>query len=234
MTMRFMTRLLAAAACVLASAGAASAQQILNVSAGVFTPHGEDSRVESDVLNANRTFLSFDIKDFNSVTGGAEYLAPLGDFFEAGVGAHFYRGKTTSVYTNFVDADGSEIEQELKLRVIPLSATIRLVATGKDAAFQPYFGAGVAVNNWRYSESGEFIDFNTPGRDIFRDTFVKNGNAVGPVALGGIRFNGGSWTAGGEVRYSKAEGDLDETFAADTIDVGGWHLLFTVGARFGR
>lgn len=233
MTKRFIARLLVAAAWVLASAGAASAQQTLNFSGGIFTPHGEDSRVEGDVLNANRTFLTFEIKEFNGFTGGAEYLAPLGDFFEIGAGGHFYVGQTTSVYSDFIDRDGSEIEQELKLRVIPLSATIRLVATGKDAAFQPYFGAGIALNNWRYSESGEFIDFNTPGRDIFRDTFVKTGNALGPVALGGIRFNGGMWTTGGEIRYSKAEGDLDDEFAADKIDLGGWSYLFTLGFKFG-
>jgi hypothetical protein len=233
MTKRFMARLLITAACVLASAGAASAQQILNLSAGVFTPHGEDSRVEGDVLNANRTFLSFDIKDFNGITAGAEWLAPIGDFFEVGVGGHVYRGTTESVYAGFIDRDGSEIEQELKLRVIPLSATIRLVATGKDSSVQPYFGAGVALNNWRYSESGEFVDFSLATRPIFRDTFEKSGNAFGPVALGGIRFNGGSWLAGGEIRYSKAEGDLDESFAADKIDLGGWSYLFTVGFRFG-
>ena len=137
MTKRFMTQLFVAVACVLASAGAAAAQQTLNLSVGWFTPHGQDSRVEGDVLNANRTFLRFDIKDFNGITGGGEWLAPLGDFFEVGVGAHAYRGTTTSVYTDFVDRDGTEIEQDIKLRLIPLSATIRLVATGKDAAVPP-------------------------------------------------------------------------------------------------
>ena len=40
----------------------ASAQQTLNFSLGVFTPRGEDARTDGDVLNANRTFLFFDIK----------------------------------------------------------------------------------------------------------------------------------------------------------------------------
>lgn len=233
MAKRFMTRLLVAVACVLASAGAASAQQIANFSVGVFVPRAQDARVDGDVLNANRNFLTFDVKDFTSVTAGGEWLVPLGDFFEAGAGAAVYQGKTASVYSNFVDRDGTEIEQELKLRMIPLSATIRVVVTGKDAAIQPYFGGGVTLTNWRYSESGEFIDFATTARTIFRDTFVKTGNVIGPTVLGGIRFNGGTWVTGGELRYTKAEGDLDTTFADDKIDLGGWSYLFTLGVRFG-
>ena len=54
---------------------------------------------------------------------------------------------------------------------------------------QPYIGAGLGIINWRYVESGEFIDFGA-GRVIFRDTFVESGSNVGPVVVGGIRFAG--------------------------------------------
>src|SRR5215831_10330570 len=105
MTKRVMTRLAFAVACVLVSAGAASAQQILNFNVGRFTPHGEDSRVQGDVLNADRTFLTFEIKDFDNITAGGEWLAPLGNFFEVGGGLNVYRGKTHSFYTRFIDRD---------------------------------------------------------------------------------------------------------------------------------
>ena len=221
-----------AAACVLVLAETASAQQILNLSVGGFVPRGEDARVEGDVLAFNRTFLTFDIGDFKAPIVNGEWLASAGEYFEVGAGLGFYRRTVTSVYTDFIDRDGTEIEQDLRLRLIPISATVRLVPTGTDAAVQPYFGAGLELTNWRYSESGEFIDFNQASRPIFRDTFTKTGTAIGPVALGGIRFNGGMFVVGGEVRYSKAEGDLDETFADDKIDLGGWSYLFTFGLRF--
>jgi hypothetical protein len=222
-----------ASAVVLLAPASAAAQQTINFSIGLFTPRGEDARTEGDVLNANRTFLAFDVSDFNSASIGGEWLVPLGDFLEAGAGIGFSRRTVASVYQDFVDIDGTEVDQDLRLRLVPIAFTVRVLPLGQRNALQPYFGAGLAVVNWRYSESGEFIDF---GRDleIFRDQFVADGNASGPVILGGIRFGGETVSAGGEIRYQGAEADLDERFAGPTIDLGGWAYNFTIGVRFGR
>ena len=63
---------------------------------------------------------------------------------------------------------------------------------------------------------------------------VVTGTSTGPVVLGGVRFGGESLTAGGEIRYQKAEGDLSSDFAGNRIDLGGWTYNFTIGVRFGR
>jgi hypothetical protein len=138
-----------------------------------------------------------------------------------------------SVYADFIDNDGSEIDQDLRLRLVPIAFTVRVLPLGQRNALQPYFGAGLGVFNWRYSESGEFVDF---GRnfEIIRDSYVAEGNETGPVILGGLRFGGETWSAGGEIRYHSAEADLDERFAGSKIDLGGWTYNFTVGVRFGR
>jgi hypothetical protein len=209
----------------------AAAQQTLNFSVGYFTPKGQDARVPGDVLNANRDFLVFDVKEFNGPSGGAEWLIPLGQFVEAGAGISLTRRTVFSVYEDFVDSDGTEIEQDLRLRTLPIAFTLRVVPTGQRSPVQPYFGAGLAVINWRYSESGEFIDFGD-NREIFRDTFAAQGNKTGPVALAGLRFAGDAATAGFEVRYQKAEADLDNRFAGSKLDLGGWTYNFTVGIRF--
>lgn len=233
MTRRFAARLALAVACTLAAAGTASAQQTLNFHIGAFVPRGEDARVEGDVLNEDRAFLAFDLDDFTGVSVGGEWLAGLGDYFELGAGAGFYRSSVDSVYADFVDRDGTEIEQDLTLRTIPFTATIRMLPLGQRNGFQPYFGAGLQLVSWRYSESGEFIDFTTPGRDLFRESFVADGFAAGPVALAGVRFRGGSWVTGFEFRYTRAEGDLDENdFVAPKIDLGGWNYLFTIGKQW--
>ena len=143
-----------------------------------------------------------------------------------------------SVYQDFVDDDGTEIDQDLRLRIVPVSFTIRVLPLGQSSGVQPYFGAGLAVFAWRYSESGEFVDFGTTPATIFRDQFVASGNATGPVALGGIRFAAKTVSAGFEVRYQGGDAELGSEFAviADEprIDLGGWNYLFTVGWRFGR
>jgi len=216
---------------LLGSAAPAAAQQTFNFSLGYFTPRGEDARVEGDVLNANRNFLAFDIKDFNGAAVGAEWLIPIGNYIEGGIGVGFSRRTVASVYNDFVDIDDTEIEQDLRLRLVPIAFTFRVLPLGQSSKVQPYFGAGLGIINWRYSESGEFIDFGA-GNAIFRDQYVADGSETGPVVLGGIRYADEAVSVGGEVRYHSAEGELDERFAGPRIDLGGWTYQMTVGVRF--
>src|SRR5215212_3727834 len=204
----------------------ASAQQSINFTIGGFAPRAEDARSNNDVLVNNLDFLVFDLKDFNGATFGGEWLTGLGDKFEAGLGLGFYQRSTPAVYRNFVNADGSEIEQDIKLRVVPFTATVRFLPLGHSGV-EPYIGAGVGVFNWRYSETGEFL---ATDRTIFRGNFVGKGNATGPVILGGVRVPVGSWGVGGEIRYQSAEGKLPaaQDFAGSKIDLGGFTYNFTV------
>ena len=138
-----------------------------------------------------------------------------------------------TLYRDFEDSDGTQIEQELKLRVVPITASLRFLPLGRDAAVEPYIGAGIGFFNWRYSEVGEFIDFSDDS--IFLNRYTADGTSVGPVILAGLRAPiGDAFTVGGEFRWQKATGDglLDEGFLADKIDLGGWTTNFTFGFRF--
>lgn len=230
MTSPLLTRLLLACASIVLFAETAAAQQTLNFSLGYFAVRGEDARVSGDTIIENRNYLSFDVGDFNGATVGAEWLVPLGQYFEAGAGVGFYRRTVSTVYSDFIDRDGSEIEQDLRLRVVPFTATFRVLPLGQTSPVQPYLGAGIGVFSWRYSESGEFVDLSD--RSIFRDRFANDGADTGPVVLGGIRFAGDALASGFEIRYHGAKGDLDENFLGDKIDLGGWAYQFTLGLRF--
>jgi opacity protein-like surface antigen len=206
-------------------------RQSIGFNLGYFAVRGEDSRVDGDVLFVDLDSLVFEVKDFNSVTFGGEWLFGVSDYLEAGLGAGFYQRTVPSVYRNFTHSDDSEIEQDLKLRIVPLTATVRFLPLGRGSV-QPYVGAGIGLFNWRYSETGEFVDFDEGGV-IFRNRYVAKGNAVGPVVLGGIRVPVSDiWTVGGELRYQKAEGDLNTDFLGDKIDLGGWTTSFTMHLRF--
>jgi hypothetical protein len=212
----------------------AFAQQTFNFSFGYFTVRGEDARVDGDVLVENRDLFLFDFKDFNSPSIGAEWLVPLGEYLEAGAGIGFTARTVDTIYEDFERPDGSEIEQELKLRNVPITATIRVLPLGRQGAFEPYVGGGIGIHSWRYSETGDFIDFTAAGRPIFRDSYSASGTSIGPVAVFGARIRAGSnMMIGGEVRYQKAEGDLDELdFLGPKIDLGGFHYVATFGVRF--
>jgi hypothetical protein len=144
----------------------ASAQQMLNFTIGGLVPNGGDCiephcthRTDGDVLVNNLAFLGFDMKDFNGPTFSAEYLVGLGNSFEAGLGVGYFNETSPAIYRDFVNSDGSEIEQDLKLRVIPFSATVRFLPMGRNngLGIQPYIGGGVGVFSWRYTETGQFL-----------------------------------------------------------------------------
>ena len=212
----------------------ASAQQSLNLWVGGFAPRSEDARIGDDVLVQNRDFLIFNINDFNGGTVGGEWLIALGDKFDAGLGLGFYQRTVPSVYTKYVNSDGSEIQANLKLRIVPFTATVRFLPFGHRAAIQPYLGVGTGAFRWRYSETGQFVDFTDPRRTIFRGNFVSSGSAAGPVVLGGVRVPIGSTAIGGEIRYQSAERTLpsDLGFAGSKIDLGGFAYLLTFNIRF--
>ncbi len=91
-----------------------------------------------------------------------------------------------------------------------MSATVRVLPFGRNRAVQPYVGGGIGFINWRYSETGDFINFTLPGRPIFRDSYVATERRSGRSPSSASRVPAGRVTVGGEIRYQKAEGDLDE------------------------
>ena len=216
----------------------ASAQQSVNVYIGGFTPRALDARADDDVIVQNGIFLStanrtrgIDVGQFNHVTVGGEWLFGVTRIVEGGLGLGFYQRSVPTVYTDLVNTNGTDIEQNLKLRIVPFTATLRLLPFGNDAAVQPYIGAGVGVYRWRYSETGQFVDFQD---GVFSGNFVGSGAAAGPTIMGGLRVPIASAGVGFEIRYQSAEGTLpdDEGFAGSKIDLGGLNYLFTMNFRF--
>ena len=221
---------------VLNSTPASAQDQTLNFFVGGFVPRGMSARGTDDVLFRDYYlnsggFLIFDKKDFNGPTAGAEYLAGLGDLFEAGFSVSVYSRRSPAIDADFFWPDGADIESDLKLRIIPITATIRYLPLGHHDAIEPYVGAGVGIYNWRYTETGDFV---TSGQRIISDTFTGSDTTVGPVILGGVRVPAGALRIGGEVRYQGGKGTLpvSEQFAGSRINLGGFNYLFTVGVRF--
>ena len=216
------------------SSSSADARNTVNFTIGYFALKGLESRVDEDVLlNDLQNFhpLLFEIKDFNSATFGAEYLFGIGSNFEAGVGVGYSQRTVPSVYADLTRPNDVEIEQELKLRQVPVTFTGRFLLLPRGSAVEPYIGAGIVAVRYRYSEVGDFI---ADDLSIFPARYVAQGVAVGPTVLGGIRAPINNWTVGGELKWQKAEGKnlFDEGFLGDRLDLGGWTGNFTLGVRF--
>jgi len=206
----------------------------VNFTLGYFQLRPIESRVDEDVLLANLANfhpLVFEVDDFNSFMAGAEYLYALGPHFEAGVGVGYSQRTVQSFYADLTRPGDVNIEQDLKLKQIPVTFSGRFLFLPRGSSVEPYIGAGLLAIRYQYSEVGDFIDTDLT---IFRERFVKDGVALGPTIFGGVRAPVGNWTAGGEVRWQRAEGkDLfEEGFLGDRLDLGGWTTNFTFGFRF--
>jgi hypothetical protein len=239
-----MTRLcsgLVMAAAVFTAAPVFAQDQGFSVSLGYFAPTGTEGRVAGDVLNADRcidvTFqcepLLFNTGDFGGVSFNGEYIVGLGKFFEVGGGLGYYQRTVPSVYQNLTFPDNSEIAQDLKLRVVPITGLVRFVPTGRRSPIQPYIGIGIAALRWHYSETGNFVD--PSDNSIFAASYVADGTEVSPLYLGGLRAGiGDAFLVGGEVRFQNADAPLSSDFLGDRLDLGGTSFLGTVTFKFGH
>jgi len=237
---------------LMATPSVASAQidQLIGFSGGGFFPRTEGSRTSGDVLLTNLDTFSLDpagpgddigrgLEAWRGGQFGGEYLLGLGDWVEAGVSVNFYQRSLNSQYRDYTNPDNSEITQQFKLRIVPVTASARWFPTGRTTPVQAYVGAGINFYKWKYTEDGNFIDFTNPNANplpIFSGTFEDTGTAVGPVVLGGVRvpFAHNHFLVGGEFRYQWGTADLDpsQNFASNKLDLGGASAVATFHVRF--
>lgn len=242
------TGLLLLALVLTAVPAAAQVVHSLNIGAGLFMPRGFDSRTNGDVLVADLTqpevlpgtsgSLDFDIGDFRTASIFGEWNVAFGDRIEVGAGVAYMRRTVASRYLDLIHGERParpEIEQDLKLRIVPVTGVVRFLPFGRAGSFQPYVGAGIGILNFRYSETGEFVD--TTDFAIFEDRYVAKGTAVGPLLLGGMRMpiGGDIYGLTVEGRYQWGTGDTGGSnagFLGDKIDLGGGSLNFGFLIRF--
>lgn len=227
----------------------ASAQVVhsLGLGAGLFTPRGFDTRVDGDVWVANLTqpdvlpgvsgSLTFDISKFKAMPVFGEWNMAFGNHIEVSAGIAYYQKKVRSRYLDLVNGakNNAEIEQDLRLRAIPVTGVVRFMPFGQAGGFQPYAGVGIAIVPFRYSETGEFVD--TSDFAIFNDRYIATGTAVGPVLLGGLKMplGGDIYALTIEGRYQFVDGPTggnDAGFLGDRIDLSGGFVNFGFLIRF--
>lgn len=187
----------------------------------LYTPNGDPSRgVTGD--------------DFNGVFGGAEYNMVVAPNLEVGFSVDGFGQSVDTSYRDYVRPGGTEIRQTLKLSMVPVGVTLRILPTSKRLRLVPYAGGGVDAVFYTYEEYGDFIDFYDPELPVIPDAFRAEGTAFGVHALGGLRvYVNRDFAITGEARYQWAEDEMGDDFLPNEpglinrIDLSGW--TFTVG-----
>jgi hypothetical protein len=221
---------------LVAAAGSASAGG-LDVRIGGFFPRGSDtlfddlSSLYTPDGDPNRGVRA---RDFRGVFGGIEYNTVILPHLELGVHLDGYGRTLDTSYRDYTREGDVEIQQRLKLSIVPLGATLRLMPTSKNAPIAPYVGVGVDAIFYSYEESGDFVDFSDPELGIYTDDFRATGAALGVHAVAGLRvYLSRDLAIVGEGRYQWAKRDMGDDFApnepglVNRIDLSG--ASFTVG-----
>ena len=98
------------AALLMSAAPVLAQDSVVGVNVGGYLVKGEDGRSRDDVLAQNLSFLLFDIDEFDGATVGGDYYISIGSFIEVGGGVGFYQRTVPSIYADYVDEDGTEID----------------------------------------------------------------------------------------------------------------------------
>ena len=195
-----------------------------------------------DVWRDNQEVFTFDIEDMNSAMVGLSLVRSATSWLEFGLNADVYDGSTSSAERGVVDEFGFPVLHDTRLRLVPVTADLRILPGGRRSIagrgpYAPapvfYFGGGVGAAFWEYEESGEFVDFATPGLPIFAGTFRADGVALESHLLAGLELPlGPAWGLLFEGRYSWADDQLDNADFPEfgRLDLGGPSVY--VGASF--
>ena len=187
-------------------------------------------RAKSVLFDDSVTLYQVEKDDFAGAFGGVEFTKGLGSNVELAFAIEGYGREIPTSYREFARPSGREIEQTLRFVVVPTSAIVRLIPSGRYRTFTPYAGIGVAAMFWQYEEFGDFIDFDARGLPVVADSFKSTGVTPGLVLNAGLRYRiNEDFQVTADVRNFSGKQKMSGDFAPNEIDVSG--TAFTVGFR---
>jgi hypothetical protein len=211
---------------LLAAIPAAGVAGTLDLRAGAFFP-----KADSNLFRDDSELYTVDKSDWRGFTGGAEYSFNVGDNVELGFHVDGYGRTVHTSYLDFVTESGREIQQSLKLTIVPMGVSLRFVPIRGRRALTPYATVGADLVFYSYEEFGDFVDFETS--EIFEDAFISEGVAPGFHVAGGLRVPvGDDFRVTGEVRYQWAKADMGDDFRGNEIDMSGLSATVGLSLRF--
>jgi opacity protein-like surface antigen len=109
-----------------------------------------------------------------------------------------------------------------------------MLPVGRESPVIPYIGAGAGLYIWEYEEFGDFVINRFTDPEVITGVAFSDGADFGWNVHGGVQFPfSRSATITAELKYSKAEGDLDvEGFdpAFEPIDLS--MMTYSAGISF--
>jgi len=198
----------------------------LDLRLGGFLP-----RADSNLFHDDNELYTVDKGDWRGLFGGAEFSLGLGSHLELGFHLDGYGRNVHTSYRDFVRESGREIQQTLRLNVVPLGVSLRFLARGEKGTLTPYVAVGPDIVFYEYEEFGDFVDFET--LDVREDAFLSRGAAPGFHVAAGLRVPiNYDFSVVGEGRYEWAKDDMGDDFRGNRLDLSGAAFTLGVNIRF--
>lgn len=213
----------------------------LTVRAGYHLPRAGGGNGQESLWDFTREQLTTETSDFGGLHLAGDLGVRVGERLDFVVGVGFSRSRTGSEFRDWVGEDDLPIAQSTEFRTIPVTAGVKayLWKRGRSVGrfawiprkWNAYVGAAGGLVWYRFSQFGEFVDYET--NDIFEDRFVSDGRAPTVHLMGGAEVSLGPRVALiGEARYGFAKAPLEADFVgfAD-LDLAGFLATAGVSIR---
>ena len=186
--------------------------------------------------------LTIDTGDFRSAAFTGELGLSFTPRLDAVVGVESGERSLRSEYRHFIDNKGLPIAQKTTLIQTNITGSVRFALLDRGRSISryafvprtvtPYVGAGGGVYHYRFTQSGDFVDFVT--LKVSNDLFTSGGWSPSAHVLGGadIRMWRSLYLAA-DGRYVWTHGDLGPDFVGfGGIDLNGFRLSTGVNVYF--
>lgn len=203
---------------------------------------GEIAAGGSDVYDFFTGLLTLEKKDFNAALVGVDVGIAVHPRVDVVFGFELSQGGGPSEYRDYVDTDDLPITQDTRLRIVPMTGSLKLYLTPRGRrisqfAFVPaklrvFAGGGGGLVWYELIQTGDFVDF--VDLSIFTTTLRSSGLSVGAQAFGGVEVALGTrWFASFEGKYLWSKSDLGQDFVSFApIDLSGTRISAGIHFNF--
>jgi hypothetical protein len=196
----------------------------------------------SDIYDFFSGLLTLEKSDFNAALLGVDVGIAVHPRVDVVFGFEFSEGGASSEYRDYVDDQDLPITQDTRLRIVPVTGSVRLYLTPRGrqisrfayvpAKVRVYAGGGGGLVWYELVQTGDFVDF--VDLSVFTSSFRSSGLSLGAQAFGGLEVTLGTrWFLSFEGKYLWSKSDVGEDFVSfDPIDLSGARISAGINFDF--
>ncbi len=158
------------------------------------------NRSDGEIYDFLTDRLTLEKSDFDAPAFIVDFSWRLCSWLDVVFGVEYSERKRKSEDRDFVEVDGSAIDQSTRLTQVPLTLSLRIYPIGRGErvgqyawirkAVVPYLGGGIGGTWYELKQKGDFVDIGDPAvigdEVVFSDVFTSDDWAFAQHAFAGL------------------------------------------------